>query len=436
MMGGVLILEALGAAILVLGGAIVGFAGLGLIRLRDPFMRMHAATKAGVVGAGLVMLGVGLASGTPLGAFTGLAGLLFLCATAPIASHVLGRAAYIAGAPISPSTIRDALAGVLPRNVFDIDPARTINRRKRGKGPTQEGSMSAIEQLRTDTYLNPSPSAEARNLRRVTAWLVGGEKQAEALETAFDIAAGAGAMVTGLTAIEAEPQLKRQAVPLGGGYWAAWLAGKKRQRMRERAAEALAAFGVLAEKAAVKADARHVEGDPYDMTVAASSADLIVVPAGVNAEGEPADRSRDEIAAIVACEQAAPVLRVSRRPSVVRRGAILVDRDPACRRLAHNYLGVGMLADAEVTIMPIGVDDEIVQAQCHEIVEHLEAHGRKVEISTPLDLLADEHFIVERLRPMDLVAMTKLSGRTGWISYAREDAHEIAAETVPLTLLI
>ena len=86
MIEGALLTETLGAAILLVGGAIVGFAGLGLIRLSDPFMRMHAATKAGVVGAGLVMLGVGVASGTTLGVFTGVAGLLFLCATAPIAA--------------------------------------------------------------------------------------------------------------------------------------------------------------------------------------------------------------------------------------------------------------------------------------------------------------------------------------------------------------
>lgn len=436
MIGGVLILEAVGAAILVLGGAIVGFAGLGLIRLRDPFMRMHAATKAGVVGAGLVMLGVGIALATPLGAFTGLAGLLFLCATAPIASHVLGRAAYIAGAPISPSTIRDALSGVLPRGVFDIDPARTINRRKRGKGPTQEGSMSAVQHLRSDSFLSPVPSTEARALRRLTAWLVGGDMQDEALEVVFDIAGATGAKVTGLTAIEAEPRLKRQAVPAGGGYWAAWLAGRKRQRMRERAAEALANFNAIAARTEASADARHVEGDILDLTIAASGADLIVVPAGVDAEGEPAGASQ-EIAAKVASGQSAPVLRVSRRPSGAGRAAILVDRDPNCRRLAHNFVSIGLFADAEVTIMPIGVDDEIVQAQCQEIAELLEAHGRRVEISTPLDLLADEHFIVERLRPMDVVAMTKLSGRTGWLfRHAREDAHEVAAATAPLALLI
>ena len=435
MIEGALLTETLGAAILLVGGAIVGFAGLGLIRLSDPFMRMHAATKAGVVGAGLVMLGVGVASGTTLGVFTGVAGLLFLCATAPIASHVLGRAAYIAGAPISPTTIRDALSGVLPRNVFDIDPARTINRRKRGAGPTQEESMSAVQQLRTDSFLSPTPSADARAIKRLTAWLIGGDNQNEALAVAFELAGASGAAVTGLTAFEVEPTLKRQAMPAGGAYWAAWLAGRKRQRMRERASEALTEFNAFADERSVPADARHVEGNLYDVTVAASGADIIVVPAGVDAEGEPA-RLREEIAAKIGAGQAAPVLRVTRRPSGIRRVGILVDRDPTSRRLAHGLVGSGLAAGAEVTIMPIGVDDDVVHAQCQELAELLEAHGQKVEISRPLDLLADQHFIVERLRPMDMVAMTKLTGRTGWLSQAREDAHETAATSAPLTLLV
>ena len=67
-----LLAESVGAALLVTGSLIIGIAGIGLVRLGDPFMRMHAATKAGVVGAGLVMLGAGIATGTISGALTSL----------------------------------------------------------------------------------------------------------------------------------------------------------------------------------------------------------------------------------------------------------------------------------------------------------------------------------------------------------------------------
>ena len=205
--------------------------------------------------------------------------------------------------------------------------------------------------------------------------------------------------------------------------------------MRERASEALASFNDIAEASAVSADARHVEGDLRDVMVAASSADLVVVPAGVDVEGRETCLN-DEIASEIAAAHTAPVLRVLKRPSGTGRVAFIVDRDPNCRRLAHNFLSTGLMPGAEITILPVGVDDEAVQAQCAEIAQLLAAHGRSVDVSEPIDLLADHHFILEQLRPMDMVAMTKLTGRTGWFSQAREDAHETAATSAPLTLLV
>lgn len=107
------------AGIAILAGAIVvGIAALGLIRLRDPFMRMHAATKAGVVGSGCLVYGAAWAlggGGVALDALIiGTLCVVFLLVTSPIASHALGRAAYVSGAPIASATVADALRGHLP----------------------------------------------------------------------------------------------------------------------------------------------------------------------------------------------------------------------------------------------------------------------------------------------------------------------------------
>ena len=87
----------------------------GVLRLPDFFMRMHAATKAGVVGCGLVLIGAGLADGTA-GTWVkvGVA-LAFLLLTTPVAGHLLGRAAYVGGAPLWQGTTSDDLRTVLPR---------------------------------------------------------------------------------------------------------------------------------------------------------------------------------------------------------------------------------------------------------------------------------------------------------------------------------
>lgn len=69
-------------------------AALGVLRMPDLFMRMHAATKAGTLGAGLLLLAVALAFSQTGVTVRTLATIAFLLVTAPVAAHVIGRAAY------------------------------------------------------------------------------------------------------------------------------------------------------------------------------------------------------------------------------------------------------------------------------------------------------------------------------------------------------
>lgn len=424
--------ETVGAALLVTGSLIIGIAGIGLVRLADPFMRMHAATKAGVVGAGLVMLGAGLATGTVSGALTGLAGLVFLFFTAPVASHVLGRAAYIAGAPIHPGTVQDALAGILPRNVHDIDPARTVRRPRLRQGLAKEADMTAVR-FRSDYSQTAHPMADPRALRRVTTWLVGGERQEEALHVAFDLAQASGAALTGLTAMDPDAGYRREPVPVGGIYWASRLASHWRQQMRNRAAEALASFERASSERGIPGSARHEEGALTDTLAAFAGYDLVVTPAGIGRVGAPAPY-RDEVASLAASARIAPVLRVSRRPVSVERVALLVDREPGAQTLAQGLLRCGLYPHAAVTIIPNGQPG--AEKLALEQADLLAAHGRDVTVAAPLGLSEDAIVMQERLLPFHLIAMTALSTRVGWFSMVREDAHEIAADTSPLILLL
>lgn len=95
----------------------VGFlcvATIGVLRFVDPFQRMHASTKAGTLGAGLVLVGVAIDMATLEALLVAGATFLFLLATLPVAGHMLGRASYISGAPLE--SREDALEGVLPRS--------------------------------------------------------------------------------------------------------------------------------------------------------------------------------------------------------------------------------------------------------------------------------------------------------------------------------
>ncbi len=97
-------------AVLILGGAAFSLvASLGLVRLPDLFTRMHAASKAGTVGSGLLLLAAGLHAGDLAIFFRALAGFLFFILTAPISAHLLARAAHQVGYCLHSSTVIDEL---------------------------------------------------------------------------------------------------------------------------------------------------------------------------------------------------------------------------------------------------------------------------------------------------------------------------------------
>ncbi|MEO1225799.1 MAG: monovalent cation/H(+) antiporter subunit G [Pseudomonadota bacterium] len=98
-------------AILVIVGALFAFAaGLGVLRLPDVLIRMHASTKAGTLGCGLILVAVAVYFGETGIVARSIAAIIFLLATAPIAAHMIGRAAYRTGVPLWRGTSVDELA--------------------------------------------------------------------------------------------------------------------------------------------------------------------------------------------------------------------------------------------------------------------------------------------------------------------------------------
>lgn len=100
------------AALFIIGGSFFMLvASLGVFRMPDLLTRMHATTKSGVLGAGLIMCGVMLFfidSGVTLKA---LAVMAFTTLTSPIAAHAIGRAGYFIGVPLWEKTVKDELHG-------------------------------------------------------------------------------------------------------------------------------------------------------------------------------------------------------------------------------------------------------------------------------------------------------------------------------------
>ncbi|WP_077530489.1 monovalent cation/H(+) antiporter subunit G [Vreelandella utahensis] len=97
------------AVFLISGAAFMLLAALGILRLPDLPTRMHSSTKAGAMGAMLIMVGVVLGFAEWLALARGLAIVLFIMMTTPIAAHAIGRAGYIIGVPLWDGTIKDEL---------------------------------------------------------------------------------------------------------------------------------------------------------------------------------------------------------------------------------------------------------------------------------------------------------------------------------------
>ncbi len=88
---------AIAILLLVLGGIFTVIAGVGVVRLPDVFIRMHAATKVGTLGSGLALAGVAVHFGDPAVVLRCVLIAVFLLLTAPIGAHMIGRAALRIG---------------------------------------------------------------------------------------------------------------------------------------------------------------------------------------------------------------------------------------------------------------------------------------------------------------------------------------------------
>ena len=83
-----------------LGGFFAFVAGLGILRLPDVLIRMHASTKAGTLATGLIMVAAAFTFGDLPTAAKAVVIVIFLLITAPVGAHMIGRAAFRSGVPL------------------------------------------------------------------------------------------------------------------------------------------------------------------------------------------------------------------------------------------------------------------------------------------------------------------------------------------------
>lgn len=88
------------ALLLVIGGVFAAIGSLGLVRMPDVIIRMHASTKIGTLAPILILAGLAVFFADFGVTVRVVLIILFLLLTAPIASHMIGRAAVNTGVPL------------------------------------------------------------------------------------------------------------------------------------------------------------------------------------------------------------------------------------------------------------------------------------------------------------------------------------------------
>lgn len=99
------------------GAALSALSAFGMIRLPDVYLRSHAATKSATLGVLFILLGAFLYFAFYLDHISAklLLGIAFVFATAPVAGHLNGRAAYRSGVSLWERSVQDDLKAALKK---------------------------------------------------------------------------------------------------------------------------------------------------------------------------------------------------------------------------------------------------------------------------------------------------------------------------------
>lgn len=109
-----IVLDVLAGVLVLAGAALAVIAAIGVHRLPDVYGRMHAAAKPATLGVALCLLAAALRVDDVTTVTKLLLAIAFQFLTAPVAGHLISRAAHQAGAAQSEHTIRDDLADDTP----------------------------------------------------------------------------------------------------------------------------------------------------------------------------------------------------------------------------------------------------------------------------------------------------------------------------------
>jgi multicomponent Na+:H+ antiporter subunit G len=132
-----MVIEVLSKIFILTGAFFMFVAALGVYRMHDLYMRLHASTKSATFGVGFLLLGAALQFWDSGISARALAIVLFTYATAPVAAHMIGRAAYFVRVPLWEGTLSDDLLGKYDETTHELTAQREETRIKSKKSSNQ-----------------------------------------------------------------------------------------------------------------------------------------------------------------------------------------------------------------------------------------------------------------------------------------------------------
>ena len=86
--------DTIAGVLLVFGSALILLAGIGVVRFRSIYARMHSAAKAPTLGILAIAIGVSLSVRSVAALVTALLVVVLQLVTGPVGTHLLGRSVY------------------------------------------------------------------------------------------------------------------------------------------------------------------------------------------------------------------------------------------------------------------------------------------------------------------------------------------------------
>ena len=113
--------EWISAGLLIIGVTFMLLAAIGIVRMPDLFTRMQTATKGGSLGIVCTFLSVAVYFGEFAITARSLLIIAFFFLTAPVAAHMIARAAYFVGYQLWEETVTDELRGHYDLHTHALD---------------------------------------------------------------------------------------------------------------------------------------------------------------------------------------------------------------------------------------------------------------------------------------------------------------------------